>query len=345
MKINILDKEGKKVREIESRLFEEPIREDIIRKVVEAERIWQPYSSRFRAGMDRSASGLLRRRRHVWKASYGRGISRVPRKIMSRRGTQFSWEGAIIPSVKGGRRAHPPKKNVNLKKINKKEFKKALLSSLHYISSVEDVKKKYSSLNDKEIKLEFPLVVESEILELNTVEFFKSIKKILGNLYGIAIQNKSVRAGIGKMRGRKYKKNAGLLFIVGRNENKKVRGIEIVNVDEISVSDLAGNGARLTIFSENAVEDLGRMIEGKNKINEDIESSPKISEEKSHSRDDKNGSKSLGDIEIKDRRKIKKMKVKKINDKKLARKKDNKDDEDKNDKKENNNIKSEEALE
>ena len=88
MKIQILNKDGKKVKEIDTLLFEEPIREDIIFKVVEAEKIKQPYSPKFRAGMDRSASGLLRRRRHVWKSSYGRGISRIPRKVNSRRGTQ-----------------------------------------------------------------------------------------------------------------------------------------------------------------------------------------------------------------------------------------------------------------
>ena len=74
MKLQVLNKEGKKVKEMDTKLFEEPIRIDIISKIVEAEKIRQPFSNTFRAGMDRSASGNVRHRRHVWKSHYGRGI-------------------------------------------------------------------------------------------------------------------------------------------------------------------------------------------------------------------------------------------------------------------------------
>jgi len=261
MKIQILNKEGKKVKEVETKLFEEPIREDIIFKVVEAEKMGQPFSSKFRAGMDISASGNVTHRRHVWKTDRGRGITRIPRKILSRRGTQFSWEGAIIPSTRGGRRAHPPKGSVNLKKINKKEYKKALLSALSYVADNNELKKKYNSLDKVDNNL--PLVVGDKIFELKTKEFFDSLKKILGDLYSVGIQKKSIRAGIGKMRGRKYKKNAGLLFVVGRDEDKKVKGVKVVKVPNLIVGDLAENGARLTLFSEKAVEELSRLVGGK----------------------------------------------------------------------------------
>ncbi len=265
MKIQILSIEGKKVRELTTSLFEEPIREDLIRKIVESEKIWQPYSPRYRAGMDRSASGLLSKRRHVWKSNRGKGLSRVPRKIMSRRGTQFNWVGAIVPSTRGGRRAHPPKGSVNLKKINKKEMQKALFSSLTYINSIEGLKKKYLSLEDKKIDVKLPLVVESEILKLKTKEFLGALKNILGDLYAVAIQKKTKRAGIGKLRGRKYKKNIGLLLIIGKEEDLKVKGIEIVKTNELTISDLASNGARLTLFTENAIKELSKFLENPKK--------------------------------------------------------------------------------
>ena len=41
MKAQILDINGNKIKEITTDLFEEPIREDIIFKVIEASRIWQ----------------------------------------------------------------------------------------------------------------------------------------------------------------------------------------------------------------------------------------------------------------------------------------------------------------
>ncbi len=266
MKIQILNKQGQKIKEKETKLFEELIREDIIAKVVEAEKIWHPYYPKFRAGMDRSASGKVSHRRHVWQSDRGRGLSRIPKKAFWRRGTQFSWEGAIVPSTRGGRRAHPPKGHFNLKKINKKEYKKALLSALSYVSSVGDVKKKYSSLSEKKIDVKLPLVVDKSVLNLKIKEFAEFLEKILDGFYSVAVQKKSVRAGAGKRRGRKYKKNAGLLFVVGKDEDMKIKGIEIVKVPYLIVSDLASNGARLCLFSERAVEELEKFMKGKNKI-------------------------------------------------------------------------------
>lgn len=262
MKLAILDIEGKKIREKETKLFEEPIREDIISKVVLAEKIKHPYSPKFMAGMNRSASGNVRHSRQLWKSDRGKGLTRVPRKIFWRRGTQFSWEGAIVASTRGGRRAHPPKGIYKLKKINKKELKKALLSSLTYITNINELKKKYSYLENKEINFKLPFVVEDRIFELKTKGFLDSLKKILGDLYEIVIQKKTIRAGVGKMRGRKYKKNAGLLFVIGNNENKKISWVEIIKVKDLNVGDLASNGARLTMFSENAIEELENLLDG-----------------------------------------------------------------------------------
>ena len=256
MKAQILDINGKKSKEIDTSLFEEPIREDIKMKVVEAEKIKHPSSTKYRAGMDISASGALSKRRHVWKSDRGKGLSRIPRKTMSRRGTQFNRIGAIIPSARGGRRTHPPKGSETLNKINKKEMRMALLSSLSYVSSIEELKKKYSSMKDKNIEKTLPLIVEEKIISLKSKEFLESLKKILGNLYDVAIQKKAQRAGIGKLRGRKYKKNAGLLLVVGKDEKKIAKGIEILKSNQLTVSDLASNGARLTIFTEKAVRDL-----------------------------------------------------------------------------------------
>ncbi len=269
MKLTILNINGEKIKEIETELFEEPIREDIIFKVVEAERMnnraEHPYSTKDYAGMNRSASGNVRHKRHSWKSDRGRGLSRIPKKAFWRRGTQFSWEGAIVPFARGGRRAHPPKGLYKIRKINKKELRKALLSSLSYISKIEELKKKYTSLNNLDKINKLPLVVENKIFHLKTKEFFESLKRILGELYGISIQKNTVRAGIGKMRGRKYKKNAGLLFIVGNDEDKKIKGIETVKVKKLKIKDLAENGARLTLFSEKAIKELEDFFKKDNK--------------------------------------------------------------------------------
>ncbi len=261
MKVQVLSKEGKKVKEMDTKLFEEPVRIDIISKVVEAERIKQPYSNTYRAGMDRSASGNVRHLRHAWKSDRGRGMARMPKKAFWRRGTQFSWEGAIVPFTRGGRRAHPPKGSTGLVKVNRKEMLKALLSSLTYVSTPKEIESKYARVD--KASGDFPLVIEDKVVELKTKEFLDSLKKILGDLYEVAIQEKSVRAGKGKMRGRKYKQNAGLLFVVGNDEDKNVNGIDVVKVNDLQVSDLADGGARLTLFSEKAVADLEKIFDSK----------------------------------------------------------------------------------
>ena len=111
--------------------FSEEIRPDLIKRAVitiQANKR-QTYGASRRAGMDASAD--LSRRRHKYKGSYGHGISRVPRKIMSSRGTRFNWVGAVAPGTVSGRRAHPPKAEKEFgRKINKKEKRKAIRSAM-----------------------------------------------------------------------------------------------------------------------------------------------------------------------------------------------------------------------
>jgi large subunit ribosomal protein L4e len=256
--------------------------------------------------MDRSASGSISKRRHVWKSDRGKGLSRVPRKVFSRRGTQFNWEAAIIPSVRGGRRAHPPKNVASLKKINAKELKKAFFSALSYVVDKDRVAMKYDSVD--KIDRDLPLVISSEVLDLKSKEFLESLRKILGDLSNVGIQKSSIRAGIGKMRGRRHKKNAGLLLIIGNDEDKKVNGIEVIHSGDLIVSDLASNGARLVMFSEKAVKELEEFREGK------------VSDGKSKDKKRKDKTESV--------RKIKSVKLKKKNEKKKINKVKNKKEED-----------------
>ena len=88
------------------------------------------------------------------------------------------------------------------------------------------------------------------------------MKKILGeNLFGIALKKKSVRAGKGKLRGRKYKANAGMLLVTGKDEKLKTNAFEIKGAKNISVSDLAKGGVgRLTVYTEMAIKDLEERL-------------------------------------------------------------------------------------
>ncbi len=263
MKTNLLNIEGKKVKEINlPGCFSSEIRKDIVAKVLEAKKRKQPYSPSLVAGKQHSASGIIRHRRHVWKTHYGQGISRIPRKIISAKGDRFNWIGAEISSTVGGRRAHPPKiiSMLQIKKINKKEMKIAMCSALSATANEKRIIKKYGTI--EKLDKELPLVVESKIITLKTKEFLSNLQKILGDkLYTIAIKKKSIRAGKGKMRGRKYKSNAGLLIVVGKNEKLKTNVCEAVNVNKLNVTDLANGGlGRLTLYTEEAIKNLGEKL-------------------------------------------------------------------------------------
>ncbi len=269
MKTEVIGLDGKKKKEIElPKFFSSTIREDIVLKVLEAKRKIQPYSNSPLAGRQQNAQGKIVHRRHVWRSGYGYGISRVPRKILSRRGSRFVWQAAEIPNAVGGRRSHPPKNKENNAKINKKELRIALISCLTATTKIEELKKRYKTLEED---LKLPLIVESKLTGIKkTKEFFSAIKKILGEkIYSLAIKKKKIRSGRGKMRGRKYKSNAGALIVIGDNEKLKIKGVDIKPARQVSVIDFAAkNGiGRLTIYTEKAIEDLKKRLEGKNEDN------------------------------------------------------------------------------
>ncbi|MDO8623000.1 MAG: 50S ribosomal protein L4 [archaeon] len=263
MKTNILNINGEKGKEISvPSFFSQPVREDLIFKVLESKKIKQPHSPAPEAGKRHSASGIIIHRRKVWKTGYGIGMSRVPRKVMSRRGTRFNWIGAEVAGTVGGRRAHPPRVNSMLtrNKINKKEMKIALISALSASANEREIQKKYETLRNEKIK-NLPLIVESKITSLKTKEMINSLKKILGNVFDVALQKKSVRSGKGKMRGRKYKRTAGLLIVTGEKEEMKVSGVDVRRAKNLSVTDLASGGpGRIVVYTEQAVKDLEEKL-------------------------------------------------------------------------------------
>jgi len=267
MKIKIYNSEGKHGKEIQlPEFFSANIREDIVAKVLESKKNTQPYGASSVAGRQHSAAGKVIHRRHVWRSGYGRGMSRIPRKIMTRRGSQTNWVGAEIPSVRGGRRAHPPKpiSMINTKKINKKELKIALESALSATANKKYIESKYESLEDKNIG-SLPLVVESKFHSLKAKELLSALKKMLGKeIFSISVKKKKIRGGKGSARGRKHKSNAGLLFVTGHKEKIKTNAFDNVEARNLGVLDLAKGGlGRITIYTEKAIEELEKKFGGK----------------------------------------------------------------------------------
>ena len=257
MKTDVYNIEGKKIKKIDlPRQFDEPVRDDIIRRAVLAVQSAKrnPYGVKEDAG--KRASAKLSKRRRSYKTSYGKGISRVPRKILLKRGQHFVWVGAFAPGTVGGRRAHPPKpEKIWIRKINRKERRKAIRSALNAATNLEIVKKRGHRVDY------LPLVVESKIENINKTN---EVEKILISL-GLGkelerIKNKSIRAGRGKSRGRKYKRKKGPLIVISKDcplckSARNILGIDICFVKNLNAELLAPGAipGRLTIFTEDAI--------------------------------------------------------------------------------------------
>jgi len=256
MKAELYTIKGEKKSEISlPEIFNAKAREDIAFKAYEAIKFMsmQPYSHYLEAGKRHSASGTISHQRHQWKGHYGKGISRIPRKTMWRRGTQFMWVGAEVTSARGGRRVHGPVLIKKPKKINKSELILALHSALASTFNEHLISKRYSSLS-KPLK---SAVVESKLENAKSKELLSMIQKIFSD-YSFALKDRQVRAGKGKTRGRKYKSSQGILFVKASDEKIKAKGIDIVSAKDISIMDVYPLG-RLAIYTEKALEELQNM--------------------------------------------------------------------------------------
>lgn len=260
MKADILSLEGKKIGSMELPIqFYEEYSPDIIKRATHAiqSKKRQPYGASERAGKEYSAK--LSRRRRNYKGAYGIGISRVPRKTMWRRGRQFGWVGAWAPGTVGGRRAHPPKAEKEWEhKINNKERRKAIRSAISATINKELV------LNRGHKFKEIPLIVENKLEDMNKTKEVRLLFKNLGlNEELKRIEERKIRAGKGKSRGRKYKIKKGPLIVVsGRckleTAARNISGVDIVIVNSLNTELLAPGtvAGRLTIWSNKAIERL-----------------------------------------------------------------------------------------
>ncbi|RMF07218.1 50S ribosomal protein L4 [Candidatus Woesearchaeota archaeon] len=259
MKIKVLTLENKEKGERElPKQFREVVRPDLIRRAVLAIQSHkrQPYGADPEAGMKVSAE--LSRRRRNYRGSYGIGISRVPRKILSRQGRRMNWVGALAPGTVGGRRAHPPKsEKVWDQKINNKERRKAILSALAATVNVDYVRARGHKVPDS-----YPFAVDDSIIDVKKTA---DVSKVLGAL-GLGeelerTKERKVRAGIGKMRGRRYKKKTGPLIVVPKEcdlmkSARNIPGLEVARVDKLNAELLAPGAqpGRLVIFTEGALD-------------------------------------------------------------------------------------------
>jgi len=259
MELKIFTKENKESgKQKLPQQFEEAFRPDLIHRAVVAiqSNKRQQYGADPRAGKKQAAR--LSRRRRDYKGAYGKGLSRMPRKTMTRRGMQMIFVGAFAPGTVGGRRAFPPtSEHVFAQSINDKERRKAIRSAL---SAVVD--KKIVQSRGHKVPSNYPFLISTDN------ESMKKTKDVLALLEKLGFEaelersdKQKVRAGKGKMRGRRLKKSKGPLIVVSGkcdmlSAAKNIPGVDVVDVKHINAELLApgAQAGRITIFTQGAIQ-------------------------------------------------------------------------------------------
>jgi len=242
--------------------FKEVVRSDLVKRAVLAVQAnkRQAYGHDKEAGMKHTPD--LSRRRRKYRGSYNHGISRVPRKIHSRNGTRMNWVGAEVASTVGGREAHPPRtEKVWSQKINLKEKRKAIRSAI-----AATIDKSLLKARGHRLPEGFPFVLDSKVENLDSTKVVSDAFSKLG--FDSELDRAGtvkIRAGKGKMRGRRTKTRCGPLVVVSKvcplkKAARNLPGVQVVMVDKLNAELLAPGAVpgRLTLWTEAALERLGK---------------------------------------------------------------------------------------
>ncbi len=248
-KVNIYGLDGTVKEKIDlPKIFETPYRPDIIKKSFEVihSNKRHPYGSDPLAGT----------RHAVASVGKGRGMSRVPRLTQGQ-------SAALAPNVVGGRRAHPPKiERVWKEKMNKKENQLARNSALAATATKEVVAKRGHRFDEK---ITLPIIIEDDF------EKIKKTKEVIEVLEKIGIytdiersaNGTHIRAGKGKMRGRRYRQPKSVLIVSLKEgiekSSQNLSGVDITKPHQLNIELLAPGGVagRLTIFTKSALHKIG----------------------------------------------------------------------------------------
>jgi len=261
MKLGIYESTKNKTGEIDLPVqFNEDIRPDLIKRAVLSlqSKSRQPYGVKPEAGK-RSSSNLSKRRR-AYRGMYGFGISRTPRKILSRRGRRMHWVGAFAPNTVGGRTAHPPKaEKIIVKNINKKERRKAIRSSIS-ATIIRDIVESRGHL----VPENYPFVLDKKFESISKTKDVLSALKDFGLEQELKrVSKKTIRPGKGKSRGRKYRRKKGPLIVISGPQKiiksaSNLPGIDVVDVKSVNAELLAPGAVpgRLTLWTVAAIEKM-----------------------------------------------------------------------------------------
>ncbi len=235
-------------------VFNTPLRLDLIRKA------YLSFASFKRQPQGRDP--LAGKRVSVESFGTGREMARIPRHSNGR--------GGFVPMARGGYKPHPPRVDERIyEEINLKEKRLALRSAVASMCDYELVVKRGHKF-EKDVLKSLPVVVTDEIENLaHTRDAFFFLQKI--GIHPDIIRVKEgikIRAGKGKLRGRRLKRRVGPLIVVSTSSCpaikafRNIEGVDIIGVDKLNIGLVAPGGfpGRLAVFSKKALSDVDRWL-------------------------------------------------------------------------------------
>ncbi|QQG39860.1 MAG: 50S ribosomal protein L4 [Candidatus Aenigmatarchaeota archaeon] len=256
--------DGKKTGTIElPKVFQTPYRPDLIARAVLAYQSArrQAYGTDPKAGMRSSAHYHGYRKFRPEVVMMNREMARLPR-IHGDAPAHLGMRARLVSGAVGGRTVHGPRSaRIWTQKLNVRERIAAIRSAIAATTRADLVAARRHAYTGS-----VPLVVADDIQNV------KKTKELVKTLLALGLEKeiertseKRVRAGRGKMRGRRYKVRKGPLLVVSKDGGivkaaAGVLGMDVAHVRGLNAELLAPGtqSGRLTIWSKSAVEEIGK---------------------------------------------------------------------------------------
>ncbi|ABN70115.1 LSU ribosomal protein L4P [Staphylothermus marinus F1] len=250
----VFSSDGEKVEEITlPPIFSLPVRKDLIRRA---------FLSAFTSMLQPKGRDPLAGKRTTARSwGVGRGLARVPRLPNSR--------AAFISFARGGHAAFPPRPDERIhERINKREKAYAVASAIAATAKVDLVRGRGHVFQQDKLPVVLLDDVEDKISKARDAKELL-IKLGLWSDIVRSYERIRIRAGKGKMRGRRYVEPRSILFVVTSYDKpfaKAVRnfpGVDVATPNNLGILHLAPGGVpgRLTVFTRSAIEDISRKYE------------------------------------------------------------------------------------
>ena len=186
--------------------------------------------------------------------------------------------GAQNPHTRGGRRAHGPKVDKDWsQKTNSKERRVARDSAIAASCNPVTVSTRGHRFEEG---TRFPIVIDEyvesrdgsdEKYDIESIPLQYSTRKFVAMMEGLGVSSdlersksgRTIRAGKGTMRGRKYRTPKSVLLVVAQKGGldkaaRNLPGVDVVTSKDLCAEDLAPGGdlGRLTVWTKSAIEAL-----------------------------------------------------------------------------------------